>query len=77
MYSFLQMREIPRDSISDGPRSRGTRMPERRDRRDDTMRDLMRDSMRDPMRNTTGQSWREKTDSIQNSPRDLPRRDEK
>lgn len=76
------MRDIPRDSISDGPRNRG-RMSDRRGggsgiggagagsgsggghRREDTMR------------NTSSQNWRDKSDTIQNSPRDLPRRDEK
>lgn len=74
------MRDIPRDPISDGPRNRG-RMSDRRGgggggagtggggsgghRREDTMR------------NTSSQNWRDKSDTIQNSPRDLPRRDEK
>ena len=31
----------------------------------------------DTMRNTSSQNWRDKSDTIQNSSRDLPRRDEK
>lgn len=81
------MRDISRDPISDGPRNRG-RMPDRRGgggggggggsggggsggsgggshRREETMR------------NISSQNWRDKSDAIQNSPRDLPRRDEK
>lgn len=59
------MREIPRDPMADGSRGRG-RMPERRAPRRDDM-----------MRNTSSQNWRDKVDGMQNSPRDLPRRDEK
>ena len=113
LINILQIRDIPRDPISDGPRNRG-RMSDRRGgggggggsagggggggsggssgggggsggsaggggaggggaggggagghRREDTMR------------NTSSQNWRDKSDTIQNSPRELPRRDEK
>lgn len=63
------MRDIPRDPLSDGPRNRG-RMPDRRGGGGGG-------GGGGGSGGTRSQNWRDKSDTIQNSPRDFPRRDEK
>lgn len=77
------MRDIPRDPLSDGPRNRG-RMPDRRGGGGGGGSGSGGGGGGGGGSGgggggggTRSQNWRDKSDTIQNSPRDFPRRDEK